>query len=168
MRFDRKNLVNVTAILALAAATIAAFGFLNLRINLTPSHVPVGIWRAAPPENIEVGDVIRYDVSEFYAVMPQVREERMNFRSERILKRVAALPGSLVEMSGDAIVIDGGEYPNAVVASDRSWIKVEYPLVVPGDSVWLMADVKGAYDSRYHGPVPINLIKEKCEPVVVW
>jgi type IV secretory pathway protease TraF len=168
MRFDRKNLVNAAAILALAVAPIAAFGVLNLRINLTPSHVPVGIWRASPPENIDAGDVIIYNVNEFYAVMPGVREERMRFRSGRILKRVAALPGSLVEMSGDAIVIDGGEYPNAVVASDRSWIKVEYPLVIPRGSVWLMADVKGAYDSRYHGPLPINLIKEKCEPVIVW
>jgi type IV secretory pathway protease TraF len=167
MKFDRKNLVNVTAILALAAAAVAAFGVLGLRINLTPSHVPVGIWRASAPENIGVGDVIWYDVNEFYAAVPQVREERMRFRSGRILKKVAALPGSLVEMSGDAVAIDGGGYPNAVVA-DRSWVKVEYPLVVPHGAVWLMADVRGAYDSRYHGPVPMNLIKEKCEPVIVW
>jgi type IV secretory pathway protease TraF len=168
MKFDRKNLVNVTSILVFAAPLIAEFGVLDLRINITSSHVPVGIWRAFPPEKIDAGDVIRYNVSEFYAAMPQVREERMHFRSDRILKRVAALPGSLIEMSGDAVAIDGWEYPNAFVVSDRSWIKVEYPLVVPEGAVWLMADVRDAYDSRYHGPVPVKLIKEKCEPVIVW
>jgi type IV secretory pathway protease TraF len=168
MRFDRKNLINVTSMLVSYAALIVLFGVLGLRINLTSSHVPVGIWRAVPPEKIDVGDVIRYNVSEFYAAVPQIREERMHFRSDRILKRVAALPGSLIEMSGDAVAIDGGEYPNALVMSDRSWVKVEYPLVVPEGAVWLMADVQGAYDSRYHGPVPIKLIKERCEPVVVW
>jgi conjugative transfer signal peptidase TraF len=168
MKFDRKGLVTVTSILAIAAASIVVFGVLGLRINVTSSHVPVGIWRVSPPDKIDVGDVILYDVSEFYAAVPRVREERVHFRSDRILKRVAALAGSLVEMSGDAVAIDGREYPNALVVSDRSWIKVEYPLVVPEGTVWLMADVGGAYDSRYHGPVPIKLIKGKCEPVIVW
>jgi type IV secretory pathway protease TraF len=40
--------------------------------------------------------------------------------------------------------------------------------VVPEGTVWLMADVATAYDSRYHGPLPARLVKEKNVPLWVW
>jgi type IV secretory pathway protease TraF len=113
-----------------------------------------------------VGDTIAYDIDEFYALCPQVREERMNFIAPRILKTVAGLPGALIEMSGDIVTINGTAYPRARVAGG-SWRKVEYPLVVPEGTVWLMANSETAYDSRYHGPLPENIIKEKMVPILV-
>ncbi|MDR3354213.1 MAG: S26 family signal peptidase [Synergistaceae bacterium] len=40
--------------------------------------------------------------------------------------------------------------------------------MVQRGSVWLMADSPNAYDSRYHGPIPVSLIREKLKPVWVW
>jgi type IV secretory pathway protease TraF len=168
LTFDKKRLRYVLLLLSFPLGIIAIFGALDLRINLTPSHVPVGIWRAFPPDSVGVGDVVRYDIEELYSRLPHVREERMNFHSSGILKKVAALSGAVISLSGDIVVIDGHEYHNAPIAGDDSWRKVDYPLVVPEGSVWLMADVRSAYDSRYHGPLPADIIREKCEPVIVW
>jgi type IV secretory pathway protease TraF len=146
------------------------FPLLGLRINLTSSHVPVGLWRAFPvvsAQTLRIGDVITYDVREFYAAEPQIADDRMVFAAPRIIKKIAALPGARIELSGDALVVDGKEYSRARLAQ-KSWQKVDYPLVVPEGTVWLMDDVLAAYDSRYHGPLPARLIQEKNEPLWVW
>jgi type IV secretory pathway protease TraF len=167
MKFDRRGFRNVVLILSCAAVVVVLFHVCGLRVNFTPSHVPVGLWRALPADSISVGDVVSYDIYDLYFAEPQVYEERMRFFHSRLIKKVAALPGSVVELSGDVVVIDGTEFSKAQIADD-SWRKVDYPLVVPEGAVWIMADVTNAYDSRYHGPLPISMIREKCEPVVVW
>jgi type IV secretory pathway protease TraF len=153
--------------LAVSGGLVCAGFAFGLRINLTSSHVEAGIWRAAPADSIEVGDVIGYSKDEFYALTPGVREDRMIFRAPMVIKRVAALPGATVELSGDAVVIDGVRYSDARIRDD-TWRKVDYPLTVQAGSVWLMADSSNAYDSRYHGPLPVSLIREKLKPVWVW
>ena len=140
---------------------------MNLRINMSASHVEVGIWKAFPPVSVDVGDVVDYDKDEFYSMYPHVREDRMKFKTSSVLKCVAAMPCAWIELSGDLVVIDGHLYTEARIFED-SWRKVEYPLQVPEGTVWLMANSKGAYDSRYHGPMPLSLIHEKLKPVLVW
>ncbi|MDR2175236.1 MAG: S26 family signal peptidase [Synergistaceae bacterium] len=170
MKTNKKTLRNVTALVLCAGAAVVPFLFLGLRLNLTPSHVPAGFWRARPAASagpVRVGDVITYDVREFYAAEPRIAEERMTFAAPRVIKRVAALPGALIDLSGDTFVVDGKAYPRARRAGN-TWSKVDYPLVVPEGTVWLMDDVLAAYDSRYHGPLPMRLIKEKNEPLWVW
>jgi type IV secretory pathway protease TraF len=163
---DRKALRNVTALAVCAGAAVVLFLSLGLRFNLTSSHAPVGLWRACPAAGaIRIGDVITYDIREFYAAKPEMTEDRLTFAAPRIMKRVAALPGALIELSGDALVVDGKEYSQARLA--KGWRKVDYPLVVPEGTVWLMDDVLAAYDSRYHGPLPLRLVKEKNEPLWV-
>jgi type IV secretory pathway protease TraF len=170
VKADKKALRNVTALAVCAGVVVVLFLSLGLRLNLTSSHVPVGLWRACPvisAEAIRIGDVVTYDIREFYAAKPEITEDRVNFAAPHIIKRVAALPGALIELSGDTLVIDGKEYPRARLAR-KSWRKVNYPLVVPEGTIWLMDDVLAAYDSRYHGPLPVNLVKEKNEPLWVW
>jgi type IV secretory pathway protease TraF len=167
---NKKALRNVAAFVVCAGVAVVSFPLLGLRLNLTSSHVPVGLWRAYPvisAEDIRPSDVITYDIREFYAAEPQIAEERMVFEAPHIMKRVAALPGALIELSGDSLVVDGEVYSCTRLAK-KSWRKVDYPLVVPEGTVWLMADVAAAYDSRYHGPLPARLIKEKNEPLWIW
>ena len=118
-------------------------------------------------DELEIGDVIAYDKDEFYEAVPRAREDRMIFRAPRVIKQIAALPGAFIERSGGAIAIDGVLYGKACI-SDESWVKVNYPLVVPDGTVWLMADTLDSYDSRYHGPFPAGLVKEKLTPVLIW
>jgi type IV secretory pathway protease TraF len=170
LKADKKALRNVTALVVCAGASVALFLSLGLRFNLTSSHAPVGFWRACPVTSVEAvraGDVITYDIREFYAAEPRIADGRMSFAAPHIMKRVAALPGALIELSGDALVVNGKEYSRTRLAKE-SWRKVTYPLVVPEGTVWLMDDVPAAYDSRYHGPLPLRLVKEKNEPLWVW
>jgi type IV secretory pathway protease TraF len=166
---NEKALKTVITLVFCAGAFVAPFPLLGFRINLTSSHVPVGLWRAYPitAGDIRVGDVVAYDIREFYAAEPRMREERLKFAAPRIMKKVAALPGALVELSGDALVVDGKEFPRARLARE-SWRRVNYPLVVPERTVWLMDDVLQAYDSRYHGPMPVRFIQEKNEPLWIF
>ncbi|MDR3280495.1 MAG: S26 family signal peptidase [Synergistaceae bacterium] len=167
MRVDRKSARKVALLAVCVMSPVAVFSVMDLRINLTASHVPAGIWMAHPPDELEVGDVIDYDKDEFYAARPEVSEDRMIFAVPVVIKRVGALPGAVVARSGDALTIDGTLYSESRIG-DESWRKVDYPLVVPDGCVWLMANSATAYDSRYHGPVPVNLIREKLTPVLVW
>jgi len=166
-KFDPRAARNVAVLVFVPVVVVALFSAFNLRINYSASHVNVGIWKAFPPVPVNVGDVVTYDKDEFFAACPQIREDRMKFRSPVVIKRVAATAGALVELSGDLVVVNGRLYPEARIIDD-SWRKVEYPLLVPLGTVWLMADSKYAYDSRYHGPLPIFLVREKLEPVLVW
>jgi type IV secretory pathway protease TraF len=167
MKFDHRAARNVTLLILLLSVVFVLFYALNLRINLSKSHVDVGIWRTLPLIDLNVGDVIIYDKDEFFSVYPHVREDRMRFVASAVIKRVAAMSGALIELSGDQVMIDGRLYTEARILYD-SWRKVEYPLSVPEGTVWLMADSERAYDSRYHGPVPLCVIREKLEPVFIW
>jgi type IV secretory pathway protease TraF len=167
MKVNKRELRNVTTLVLCVGGFLALFPILELRVNLTSSHVPVGFWRAYPVDSIDVGDVIAYDVNAFRLAEPDMYEERLRFSTPKFLKRVAALPGAWIERSGDLVLIDGKEYSRARIVND-SWCHVKYPLVVPEGSVWLMADAERAWDSRYHGPLPINLVREKNKAVLVW
>ena len=167
MKFDPRAARNTALLISITCVLIVFFYAFDLRINLSESHVSVGLWRAYPPVDINVGDVIIYDKDEYFRICPEAREERMSFLAGAIQKRVAALPGARIELSGDAVMIDGVIYTEARILDD-SWRKVEYPLTVPEGTVWLLANSKRAYDSRYHGPVPTRLIREKLSPVFVW
>jgi type IV secretory pathway protease TraF len=169
LKFDRRACRNVALLILSAALVVVSFAAFGLRINFTSSHVNVGLWRAVPVSagtELQIGDVIAYDKDEFFEMMPGVREDRMIFLARRVVKKIAALPGAFIERSGGAIAIDGALYREARI-SDESWVKINYPLVVPEGTVWLMADKLDSYDSRYHGPFPANLVKEKLTPVLV-
>jgi type IV secretory pathway protease TraF len=169
-KFDGRACRNAALLILAAALMLVSFRASGLRINISPSHVNVGLWRAAPVRaggELEIGDIIAYDKDEFYEAVPRAREDRMIFRAPRVIKKIAALPGAFIERSGSAIAIDGVLYREARI-SDESWVKVNYPLVVPEGTVWLMADTLDSYDSRYHGPFPAGLVKEKLTPVLVW
>ncbi|MDR1943409.1 MAG: S26 family signal peptidase [Synergistaceae bacterium] len=167
LKVDRKGLRSVSFLVISVCGVVLLFPILGLRINLTSSHVPVGLWRAYPADSVSVGDVITFDVYDLFFESPQVYDERMKFDSSKLLKKVAALPGAVIERSGDLVIIDGKELQGAKIMKN-SWCRVEYPLVVPDGAVWLMADSETAFDSRYHGPLPVRLIREKNKPVLVW
>lgn len=170
LKFDRRACRNAALLILSAAMVVMLFRASGLRINISPSHVNVGLWRAAPVtagDELKIGDVIAYDKEKFYEAVPGAREDRMIFRAPRVIKQIAALPGAFIERSGGAIAIDGMLYGEARI-SDESWVKVNYPLVVPDGTVWLMADTLDSYDSRYHGPLPECLVKEKLTPVFMW
>jgi type IV secretory pathway protease TraF len=167
MKIHRKNLEGV----AFAVAFITSIGvFINaygVRINLTDSHVSKGLWKAVTADTIKVGDVIVFDIREFYKANPSLQDSRIRFVSPFLMKRVAAVAGSIIERSGDVVVIDGVEFRQSKIQDD-SWLKTSYPLKVPVNTVWIMADKEFSYDSRYHGPLSLDLVREKAIPLLTW
>lgn len=162
----------VALMLGIAVLAVFAINALDIRINISDSHVSRGIWRGVPVDSIEVGDIVTMDINELYERFPERSNDRVHILGGALLKRVAALPGACIERSGDSIIIDGTVNRFAITrppykdGSDPC--KVEYPHIVADGCVWLMANVAGAFDSRYFGDVPMDLIREKNTPVITW
>lgn len=175
MQIDRRRARHVAVICAIAALILIpamAFGAMGYRINRTASHVPAGIYRAKTQGGeMKIGDVVTFDVDDIYEIYPDRRDEG-NIYNKKLMKIVAALGGSVVERSGDMMMIDGREYPHTAFAPLRldgsDPCKITYPHVVAPDHVWVMNDSRNAYDSRYFGDIPISVIREKVEPVLLW
>ncbi len=97
-----------------------------------------------------------------------------------VLRRVAGLPGDTVAMQDGIATVDGrieawpfrivepraSRSPLARVSDLYTW----GPLVVPRDSVYLLADTRdmiGWPDSRFIGPVPVSTV-EASAGRIVW
>lgn len=176
MRYSKKDARNILIILISSMLMVVLPFALGIRINLTDSHVPAGLWRSVRHNpkagDIRVGDIVVYHIYDLYLVRPKVYDEHVVFVVPSMMKRIAALPGSIIERSGDHLLIDGALYANAPIrppyldGSDPC--KVEYPLIVPPMCVWIMADTVTAYDSRYHGAVPVDIIQAQVKGVFPW
>lgn len=174
-QIDRRRARHVAVICAISALILIpamAFGAMGYRINRTASHVPAGIYRATTQGgDMEVGDIITFDVDDIYEIYPERRDEQ-NIYNKKLMKIVAALGGSVVERSGDMMIIDGTNYPHTAFAPLRldgsDPCKISYPHIVAADHVWVMNDSRNAYDSRYFGDIPISVIRERVKPVFLW
>jgi len=97
----------------------------------------------------------------------------------RVLRRLAALPGDTIAMRNGAAVLNGREqrWPFRIV-EPRAWhsplarvpnLYTWGPIVVPRDSVWLLADTRdvgGWPDSRFIGPVPLAALEAEAGRIV--
>jgi type IV secretory pathway protease TraF len=165
LRVRKGRLAAVMSIVALAVSVCAAFAKLNLRINLSESHVPIGIYRAYPADELRVGDIIAFNINELYLRDGKLYDEKIKTLSPLHMKVIAALSGAVIERSGDIVVVDGEAFDRALIVRDETR-KAEYPLVVRDGHVWLMANSVYSYDSRYYGDVPAKIIKEKVRPIL--
>jgi type IV secretory pathway protease TraF len=166
IKVNKKNLRNVTIILTIFVLTVTALRHSGLIINLSDSHVPVGVYMGYPPDNVAVGDIVMFNIRDLFRMDSQL-DGGLDLHFPQLIKKVAALPGAVIERSGDMIIIDGKPFGKARIVHERL-CKVTYPRTVPDGYVWLMADKVFAYDSRYYGEVPIEIILSKDYPVLIW
>ena len=96
-----------------------------------------------------------------------------------VLRRVAALAGDTIAMRDGAAVLNGRvqTWPFRIVVA-RAWrsplarvpsLYTWGPIVVPRDSVWLLADTRdiiGWPDSRFLGPVPLSALEGEAGRIV--
>ncbi|MGD0483501.1 MAG: signal peptidase I [Gemmatimonadales bacterium] len=96
-----------------------------------------------------------------------------------VLRRVAGLPGDTVAMQDGIAVVNGQlqTWPLRIVVA-AAWhsplarVRNLYtwgPIVVPRDSVWLLADTRdiiGWPDSRFLGPVPLSAVEAEAGRIV--
>jgi signal peptidase I len=92
---------------------------------------------------------------------------------DSVIKRVIALPGDTVVISGDVAYVNGAAStaaPSLIVAASEP---ASTPVVVPAGRVYLLGDNRPvSYDSRFTGPVPLADVSGRVvavfSPITRW
>jgi signal peptidase I len=87
--------------------------------------------------------------------------------SEEILKRVVALGGDSISVSGDFVKVNGSpeSFPHQVITGTES--KPAFSAVVPTGTVFVLGDNRPiSLDSRFIGPFPLSAIHGRV--VAIW
>lgn len=172
MRVSARDMKRVGAIVGAFVLTVFALRSLDIRLNFTSSHVSAGIWQGVGMGDLKVGDVVTFSIEDFFERFPDRSNDNAIFWSGSLMKQIAAFEGAVIDRDEDGITVDGVRFSHAAIrppfedGSDPC--KVEYPHTVEPGHVWLMADRREAYDSRYFGDVPISMLWEKVRPIWIW
>ena len=157
-----------------ALSLVAAFWLLDLRLNTTASQ-PRGIYQLAPPPAAR-GDLV-------VACVPAAARDRAA-RYLRpsplrpcdglapVMKTVAAVSGDFVDVTDEAVVVNGLALPgSAPLESDRAG----RPLApawrsgtLAAGQLWLVGRTPHSYDSRYFGPVDVADVHGVATPLWLW
>jgi len=160
------------------AIPVLGFQLLGLRIGLTDSACPPGIYwmvNRAPSR----GDLVLACLPDAIAQLGGARGYLLRGRGcgdgiEPVGKRLSALPGDSVEIMRDYVAVNGQRLEHsATLSRDSRGSSVRHVAwgrytVQPGE-VWLFGTKDArSWDSRYFGPVPASSVRAALEPVLTW
>ena len=182
MRNRLHRLVTVVAWLGAGTATTAiAFERFDLRIALTDSATPAGIYQMRPLGSFSHGelvaaclpsDVAHFAVSRGYLSVSPISE--CPEHAAPIGKLLLALSGDQVEIRPDFVAINGERFACSATAPRDSRGR-DLPRMsageyrVPAGSVWLFGfNDPRSFDSRYFGPLPLSAISSVAVPLLTW
>ena len=144
----------------------SAIGF-GLRVNFSES-APRGIYRAVPGTPVR-GTWVAACVSADAAALGRARgylgPGPCAGEAEPVLKPIVAVAGDIVELSPQAVVVNGDSLPGSASASvDRLGRPLQHAIwgrhVVAADELWLITTgVPNSWDSRYLGPFSISQVR---------
>ncbi|MBQ3377575.1 MAG: S26 family signal peptidase [Synergistaceae bacterium] len=137
------------------------------------SSVPLGLWLRLSNKNIKIGDIVEINFEDFIYNNDWVPEAYYKAnevgRTAPYLKRVAGLPGDVIELGEfNLLKINNKIILNSVILSqDRAGNILSSPdysnkIKLQDNEVWLMSDSPRGFDSRYLGPAKLN----KCVKVL--
>jgi conjugative transfer signal peptidase TraF len=164
-------------VLTLMAGLIASAWMFQLRIMLTDSSAPAGIYQlvAAAPER---GDLVLACLPAAIARQGlrrgYLQKGDCGSGAEPVAKVIGALPGDTVELEPDRVAVNGSPFANSRTAAVDSHGR---PLGhVPSGAyraaageVWLFGfNNRRSWDARYFGPVPLANVRGVLRPVVTW
>lgn len=149
-----------TFLLGLALVAIALH-FAGLAINVTDS-MPIGIYHVERNDRAPVkGDIVQMCAPPAIAAIAKARGYLMRgscaFATAQMVKIVAAVAGDTVDVSDDAVVVDGYRLPGSATqrrdGHGRPLAHVARGRYVlrPGE-MWLWTPNPRSWDSRYYGP----------------
>jgi conjugative transfer signal peptidase TraF len=163
----------------IAVAFLVALGtVLGLRISLTDSAAPAGIYRIARGVSVKQGELVGAclpaSIAQEGIARGYLQQGDCPSGAEPVAKIVGALPGDLVEVQPGWVSVDGQVFPDSAVAPRDSmgrplphvpWGRRQ---VAPGE-VWLFGfnNVR-SWDARYFGPVPLSEVRAALKPVLTW
>ena len=155
------------------AVTIAAAA--GIRINHTPS-LPIGIWRIEPLRGTPgPGQIVSFCPPDT-PVMREARERgyigkgRCPGGYQPMLKPVAAIGGDTVSVAAHGITVNGDLITNSArlaLGTHANLCLPEGTYQVETGQVWLLSSHHPrSFDSRYFGPVPIQVMIGRAKPWV--
>jgi conjugative transfer signal peptidase TraF len=140
------------------------------------SSAPIGIWSKRPiPEKLHRGMMIWICPPSTVPVVKRLADAGAlpygacpESNVALLLKPVAAVPGDTVQIShGSPVKVNGKPLDNTISSETLpAWPDGEY-IVQPGE-VWVFSSYnEKSFDSRYYGPVSMNLVKGEAVPLLV-
>ena len=163
----------------IAVAFLVALGrVLGLRISLTDSAAPAGIYRIVRGVSVKHGELVGAclpaSIAQEGLARGYLQQGDCPSGAEPVAKIVGALPGDVLEVQPGWVSVDGQVFADSAVAAHDS---IGRPLphvpwgrrqVAPGE-VWLFGfhNVR-SWDARYFGPVPLSEVRAALKPVLTW
>ena len=170
----------LSAALTLIAGAILlglAGGFLHLRIVLTDSSAPAGIYRLKPVRagrGVLAAACLPAAIARTGLARGYLQRGDCPAGAEPVAKVIGAVAGDLVELEPGWVAINGVRFPNSQTAAHdsagRSLAHTPWGVRrVGAGEVWLFGfnDAR-SWDARYFGPVPAAGVRGVLRPVVTW
>lgn len=167
------------AALAIAAGAITLLGaVVGLRFTRTDSAAPAGLYRIVRRAPMRRGELILACLPRAIARIGLARgylgAGACAGGAEPVAKLAGALPGDVVELQSNAVLIDGARAPDSGVArrdshgrplAHAAWGRHQ---VAPGQ-IWLFGfNNPRSWDARYFGPVPLANVLGALAPVLTY
>ncbi|PAP92006.1 S26 family signal peptidase [Mesorhizobium wenxiniae] len=163
---SRRAIITTTLAAATLVAAPAWLGYAPAFIwNASPS-VPIGLYRLAPVERLDIGDYVVVTPPEPLAAL--LAERGYLARGVPLIKRVLALPGANVCRRGATIIAFDHAY-GSVRERDRlgrplpSWQGCRR--LADGEIFLMNWDAPDSFDGRYFGPLPVTSIVARALPL---
>ena len=165
--------------LAIVGALLVALGRLfGLRISLTDSAAPAGIYRlvsAIPAYRGElVGACLPASIELEGLARGYLAKGDCPGGAEPVAKVIGALPGDVLKVQTQGVSINGTMFADSGIA-ERDSIGRPLPHVpwgvrkVPPGQVWLFGfNNSRSWDARYFGPVPLSGVRGVLQPILTW
>ncbi|MGA9723706.1 MAG: conjugative transfer signal peptidase TraF [Candidatus Binatus sp.] len=157
---------------------VALGSALGLRISLTDSAAPAGIYRIVRGVSVKhgqlVGACLPASIAQEGLTRGYLQKGSCRGGAEPVAKTIGALPGDVLEVQPGWVSVDGQVFVGSAVAARDS---INRPLphvawgrrqVAPGE-VWLFGFHNArSWDARYFGPVPLSGVQGVLKPILTW
>jgi conjugative transfer signal peptidase TraF len=173
----RRALVATAIIIAGAALLVATGLFLRLRIILTDSAAPAGIYRlnAVPVRRGALAAAcLPAAIARTGLARGYLAKGDCPAGAEPVAKVIGALPGDELQIEPGFVAVNGVKFPHSQTAlRDSAGRALAHVLSgarrVGAGEVWLFGfNNRRSWDGRYFGPVPAMNVRGVLRPVVTW
>jgi conjugative transfer signal peptidase TraF len=163
----------------IAVALLVVVGrVIGLRISLTDSAAPAGIYQVISGVPVHRGEIVGAclpaSIAQEGLARGYLQKGDCPGGAEPVAKTIGALPGDVLEVQPGWVSVDGRMFANSAVAA-RDGLGRPLPHVpwgsrkVASGEVWLFGFHNlRSWDARYIGPVPLSGVRGVLKPILTW
>lgn len=177
-RPNKKTVGILLTSLSMIPLVVIVFWVLGIIFTYTGS-IPVGFYRiVANSRPIQRGDIIAFCLPDKVVAMGfkrgYLRHGACKNGSEKLIKQVVAVPGDMVTLSHDQIIVNGVNMKMGYFAPTHVIDKAHLPVYrfiqdgiyhIKGYWVYGFGDPRYSWDSRYYGGIPRKNVSHRLVPL---